>query len=588
MHTKYMPPRKPRFPQHEPDVLYCGRRTLSCSHGWACFYGALCLCFTSLTVFTVVFTNLFHFCSSDLDCPSAPCQRGKCDTLCRLEPIHDCCTHSSDCPALPCHQQVCADHACVAIPLTNTPCDDGSECTQHDTCEAGVCRGNPVARRCHTCTQNVFVQNPDGTSCDDADLCTQLDTCTQGMCHGTPTLCPNKTCNVGVCLPDVGCAFEPTNEVDNPDMCTDALCVDGIYSETHKKCFDGNPCTLDACYPLTGICVNPLADAGGCNVTCTQDADCHPIGSNAQYKCWDGNCADVTAGEMLIRLTHAELDFDGCPTNHTRLQMRFFADSERVNELFHIPLTESVQGIYPDMQAFDVMSEHRGNGVRSYFSLRTTCQDLTLDCYPYLNREYEFVVKRYPCHTLTGAHCLMDPTPTYVMLPLSLVDCPFDLHQEVNLLPTLDVDRRGWEVNASITLVEHSPWITDVTLCIPKELPLAACLENQDIDQCPYRGCDAPAQYLDERIHFVSDSNYTAAMTTFSSFYNVRMALGYNNYDGDKCAAEHNVDWFSFNLLPLRELYEGRTAVLDIGYHVPVCTGRRLTTGIRQIGTIQI
>ena len=73
----------------------------------------------------------------------------------------------------------------------------------------------------------------------------------------------HKTCNVGVCHADVGCAFEPTNEVDNPDMCVDAMCVDGVYSETHKNCFDGNPCTLDACYPLTGICVNPPAEAGG-------------------------------------------------------------------------------------------------------------------------------------------------------------------------------------------------------------------------------------------------------------------------------------------------------------------------------------
>ena len=183
----------------------------------------------------------------------------------------------------------------------------------------------------------------------------------------------------------------------------------------------------------------------------------------------------------------------------------------------------------------------------------------------------------------------MDPTPTYVMLPLTLVDCPFDIHREVLLLPTLDVERRGWEVNASISLENQAPWITDVTLCIPKELPLAACVENQDIQECPYRGCDVPAQYLDERIHFVSDSNYTAAMTTFSSHYNVRMALGYNNYDGDKCQAEHNVDWFSFNLLPLRDLYEGRTAVLDVGYYVPVCSGRRrLNTVIRKIGTIHI
>tara|TARA_B100001250_G_scaffold414387_1_gene452442 strand:- start:4706 stop:5824 length:1119 start_codon:yes stop_codon:yes gene_type:complete len=370
-------------------------------------------------------------------------------------------------------------------------------------------------------------------------------------------------------------------------MCVDALCTNGVYTETHKNCFDGNPCTLDACYPHTGICVNPPAEAGGCNITCTQDSDCHAIGSSAVYACWDGNCADISAGEMIIRLSHADIDFDGCAADHARLQMRFFMDSDRVNNLFHIPLTESIQGIYPDMEAFDVMSENRGNGARSYFSMRTTCRDLTTDCYPFINGEYEFVVNRYPCHTLSGAHCVMNPEATYVMLPLSVVDCPYDINIEILLLPTLNITQIGWQLNATIMLESHTPWITDVTLCIPKDIPLAACIENQDIEDCPYRGCsDTPMQYLDERIHFVSDSNYTAAMTTYSSSYNVHMAQGYANYDGDMCASNHSVDWFSFNAYPLRDNYEGRTAVLEVGYAIPSCGRRRLSTDIRTVGTI--
>ena len=46
--------RQPRFPEREDDVWYCGRRTFRCSHGWACFYGSLCLCFTSLTIFQLI------------------------------------------------------------------------------------------------------------------------------------------------------------------------------------------------------------------------------------------------------------------------------------------------------------------------------------------------------------------------------------------------------------------------------------------------------------------------------------------------------------------------------------------------------
>ena len=95
-------------------------------------------------------------------------------------------------------------------------------------------------------------------------------------------------------------------------------------------------------------------------------------------------------------------------------------------------------------------------------------------------------------------------------------------------------------------------------------------------------------QYLDERIYFVSDSDYTGAMTASSSEYMVSMAKGYNNYNGDRCASVHNVDWFSFNLLPLRDRYEGRTAVLEVSYTTPICEGRRLNTEIRTIGTIII
>ena len=577
--------RKERF----DEVCYCGKKPIRCTHCWTCVFGSLCLCFTALTIFSVVFSNILGFCRTDETCPDSECQRGVCSTICRLEPIPGCCKHASDCPSSPCQEQVCSDNTCMSFPLSNIPCDDGSECTIHDQCEVGVCRGEPTTRHCYECVKNVFIKAVDGTPCDDADTCTQEDSCQQGVCQGVARQCPNKACNVGVCQPDVGCIFEPTDEVSQPDLCTNGICEDGVYREVHKDCFDGNPCTLDACYPMTGLCVNPPAEAGGCNVTCTQDSDCHAIGSGAQYACWDGNCADVTAGEMIIRLSHAEIDFDGCAADHARLQMRFFMDSEVVNSLYHIPLTESITGIYPHLQAFDVMSEHRGMGIRTYFSMRTDCQDLSVDCYPFINREYEFVVKRYPCHALSGAHCAMEPDPTYVMLPLSVVNCPYDIARSIELLPTLAVQQRGWEINASIALENLSPWITDVSLCVPKDIPLAACIENEDIEHCPYRGCEnTPMQYLDEKIRFVSDSNYTSAMTTYSSSYNVRMALGYANYDGDKCASDHNVDWFSFNVLALRGRYEGRTVVLDIGYTAPTCSGRRLNSVQRTIATIKI
>ena len=31
---------------------------------------------------------------------------------------------------------------------------------------------------------------------------------------------------------------------------------------------------------------------------------------------------DITSGEMIIRLSHAEIDFDPCPAEHARMEMR--------------------------------------------------------------------------------------------------------------------------------------------------------------------------------------------------------------------------------------------------------------------------
>ena len=586
--------RQPRhFEECDDTLLYYNGYRIHLRKWCVVTYVAVCLCLTALIILSVIFMQVFEFCETDADCPDEHCSRGVCNTICRLEPIADCCIFHDDCPALPCQETFCTNNQCRTVPLTGDTCDDGSECTINDKCLSGVCVGDPVTRRCHVCNQNIFVKAADGTACDDADVCTESDTCQDGICTGSEKQCSATPCNVGVCQQDVGCVLQPTNEIENNDLCSTSTCSDGVLTVTPKNCFDGNPCTVDACYSLTGECVNPPADAGGCMTTCTENEDCHAIGSNANYACWDGNCADITAGEMIIRVSHAEIDFDGCPNNHARLQIRFFMDNTVENNIFHIPLTESIQYISPYMQAFDVMSEHRGTGIRTYFSMRSTCRDLTIDCYPFINGEYEFVVNRYPCHTLTGANCIMEPTPTYVMLPLSLVNCPFDQHRVIQRLPDLTLEQYNtqhmWVVNATIVAEYQSPWMTDIMFCIPKELPLAACITNQDIEHCPYRGCrDTPSMYLDETIHFLVDSNYPGAVTSFSSQYSVEFAHGYEAYDGDKCASNHSVDWFSFNVMPLRDSYEGRQGVLDIQYVIPSCGRRRLMESTHTVGVFQL
>ena len=85
-----------------------------------------------------------------------------------------------------------------------TACNDGSACTQTDTCMAGVCTGmNPVTcpappDACHdngVCNPMTgacsFPFKADGTACDDGNPCTQMDTCQMGVCHaGAPMQCP--------------------------------------------------------------------------------------------------------------------------------------------------------------------------------------------------------------------------------------------------------------------------------------------------------------------------------------------------------------------------------------------------------------
>ena len=180
-----------------------------------------------------------------------------------------------------------------------TPCADGDACTQTDTCQAGVCTGaNPVtctaSDPCHVAGDcdpgNGLCSNPaaaNGTSCNDGSACTQTDSCQGGTCTGAnPVVCTaSDPCHVaGVCDPGTG-------------SCSDPAAADGT------SCSDGNPCTqtdtcqagtctganpvvcmpLDQCHVAgvcdtgTGMCSNPAAaDGTPCDDgnACTQSESC--------------------------------------------------------------------------------------------------------------------------------------------------------------------------------------------------------------------------------------------------------------------------------------------------------------------------
>ncbi|MEO6026303.1 MAG: hypothetical protein ABIR79_05500 [Candidatus Binatia bacterium] len=116
-----------------------------------------------------------------------------CSNFCRIEACYDCTGEPSVCTPV-------AD---------TTPCNDGSACTQTDTCQSGVCTGtDPVtcsaSDQCHdvgTCNPaNGGCSNPakaEGASCDDGESCSGPDTCAAGVCSGLPNCIDPFLCYKG-------------------------------------------------------------------------------------------------------------------------------------------------------------------------------------------------------------------------------------------------------------------------------------------------------------------------------------------------------------------------------------------------------
>jgi len=151
------------------------------------------------------------------------------------------CTSHSQCDILddpPCIDYVCdigGTDVCIAT-YTTTPCDDGNECTDPDTCDgAGSCSGTELT----------------GTSCTDDIFCNGEETCQGGICQtGTPPCDDGYSCTTDC------------NEITNSCEIT--------YD--HSACNDGIGCTLDQCIGTgTDGCSHALDDTAclplpsGCN-----------------------------------------------------------------------------------------------------------------------------------------------------------------------------------------------------------------------------------------------------------------------------------------------------------------------------------
>jgi hypothetical protein len=210
------------------------------------------------------------------------------------------------------------------------PCNDGSACTQTDTCQTGTCTGsNPVActasDQCHAvggCDPTTGLcsnpAQPDGTPCNDGSACTQTDTCQTGTCTGSnPVTCTaSDQCHaVGACDPATGLCSNPAQPDGTP--CNDgSACTQTDTCQT-GTCTGSNPVTctasdqchaVGACDPTTGLCSNPAqSDGSPCNDgdACTQTDVCqtgtctgtNPVACTPLDLCHVAGSCDSTTGQ---------------------------------------------------------------------------------------------------------------------------------------------------------------------------------------------------------------------------------------------------------------------------------------------------
>jgi hypothetical protein len=151
-------------------------------------------------------------------------------------------------------------------------CNDGNACTQSDTCQAGVCVGaNPVvctaSDQCHlvgTCNSSTGAcSNPaklNGASCDDGSACTQTDTCQAGICVGAnPVVCTaSDQCHTaGTCNTSTGQCSNPLKQPGTPceDTANCGCSTAGVRAFTVDR--------TNYCYDQAGNATATLVRAAG-------------------------------------------------------------------------------------------------------------------------------------------------------------------------------------------------------------------------------------------------------------------------------------------------------------------------------------
>jgi hypothetical protein len=124
-----------------------------------------------------------------------------------------------------CNEPIChPTYGCQLAPLSNTPCNDGNNCTTSDSCHMGECSGDDV-------------------------ICVPYDTCSTSSCNAstgqcenigcpTPTFCDNQQPE-GSCV-QCGESYSCPNAL----VCSNGTC---IGCQTPEDCRQGNQCTTVLC-----------------------------------------------------------------------------------------------------------------------------------------------------------------------------------------------------------------------------------------------------------------------------------------------------------------------------------------------------
>lgn len=166
----------------------------------------------------------------------------------------------------------CVSGAIVDSCTPGTPSASDATCDgTDDDCDgvsdeefAAHCEGSAVI----SCMSGV----PSSDDCDDGDACTGLETCEAASCvPGTPpTLDDGNPCTSDACDPELGVVHTPVafgTSCADGDSCNGSEECDGAGACTPGTALpldDGNPCTIDACDPSTGVSHEPAPSGTSC------------------------------------------------------------------------------------------------------------------------------------------------------------------------------------------------------------------------------------------------------------------------------------------------------------------------------------